>query len=139
MPCQVDKDRRHVSTHPVHARHDLAKLTRLHMHCDCLSNAMWSKKISRLYLDVQVQAEAEYDGVKPLLDGLPAQLPIKDDLPVQQPGLGLVDNAVAPVNEESLEGLPWEFIINKDARQEWGRMDRPFRSEALRCCSGPTQ
>ena len=88
---------------------------------------------------MQVQAEAEYDGVKPLLDGLPAELPIRDDLPVQQPGLGPVDNVVAPAHEESLEGLPWEFIINKDARQEWGRMDRPFRSEASWCCSEPMQ
>lgn len=27
----------------------------------------------------------------------------------------------------ALQSLPWEFIITRDARQEWAGMDRPLR------------
>lgn len=70
-----------------------------------------------------------------LLDQLlPAELPAKDVLAAQQPQVAQPEEVVAPMTEEqlvdSLIGLAWEFIINKDARQEWARMDRPFRSVA---------
>jgi len=71
--------------------------------------------------------------VNPLLDDLPTELPIKDALPLQQQGLNPEDKGPMPIDEDSLEGLPWEFIINKDARQEWARMDRPFRSAPVQC------
>ena len=81
---------------------------------------------------MQVKPGGEYDGVNPLLDDLPTELPIKDALPLQQ-GLNPEDKGPMPIDEDSLEGLPWEFIINKDARQEWARMDRPFRSAPVQC------
>lgn len=71
--------------------------------------------------------------MNPLLDDLPTELPIKDALPAQQQGLNPEDKGAMPIDEDSLEGLPWEFIINKDARQEWARMDRPFRSAPVQC------
>ena len=80
---------------------------------------------------MQGKPEAEFDGVRSaLMEQLPAQLPTKDDVAIHQPALA--PEVVAPLTEDqlvdSLVGLPWEFIINKDARQEWARMDRPFRS-----------
>ena len=71
--------------------------------------------------------------MNPLLDDLPTELPIKDALPAQQQGLNPEDKGPMHIDEDSLEGLPWEFIINKDARQEWARMDRPFRSVPEQC------
>ncbi len=66
------------------------------------------------------------------MDHLPAELPTKDELAPLQPVAAPAEEVAAPMSEEqlvdSLIGLPWEFIINKDARQEWARMDRPFRS-----------
>ncbi|KAA6421340.1 MAG: hypothetical protein FRX49_08618 [Trebouxia sp. A1-2] len=79
-----------------------------------------------------VKPGGEYDGVNPLLDDLPTELPIKDALPAQQQGLNPEDKGAMPIDEDSLEGLPWEFIINKDARQEWARMDRPFREKVIK-------
>ncbi len=79
----------------------------------------------------QVKPGGEYDGVNPLLDDLPTELPVKDALPLQRQGLNPEDKGSMPIDEDSLEGLPWEFIINKDARQEWARMDRPFRSASV--------
>jgi len=79
----------------------------------------------------QVKPGGEYDGVNPLLDDLPTELPVKDALPLQRQGLNPEDKGPMPIDEDSLEGLPWEFIINKDARQEWARMDRPFRSASV--------
>lgn len=60
---------------------------------------------------------------------LPAQLPAKDVL-TPRPDPADEEVVAEPVTDElhSLEGLPWEFIITKDARQEWARMDPPFRS-----------
>lgn len=62
---------------------------------------------------------------------LPDQLLAKD-VHSPQPDLADPEIVAEPVTEEqllhSLEGLPWEFIITKDARQEWARMDPPFRS-----------
>ena len=80
----------------------------------------------------QAKLLAEFDGDRPdLLPQLPAELPNKDDLEGQLPGVALPQGVEAPLTEDqlvdSLVGLPWEFIINKDARQEWARMDRPFR------------
>ena len=64
---------------------------------------------------------------------LPAELPGKDVLHGPQPGVAAPEDVVAPMTEDqlvdSLVGLPWEFIINKDARQEWAKMDHPFRSD----------
>ena len=68
---------------------------------------------------------------------LPAELPSKDAVHGLQPGVAAPEEVVAPMTEDqlvdSLIGLPWEFIINKDARQEWARMDHPFRSDLLQC------
>ena len=86
-----------------------------------------------LSLGVQIKPGGAYDGVNPLLDDLPTELPVKDALPLQQQGLSPEDKGPMPIDEDSLEGLPWEFIINKDARQEWARMDRPFRSAPVQC------
>lgn len=62
---------------------------------------------------------------------LPAQLPAKD-VHSPRPVQAAPEIVAEPVTEEqllhSLEGLPWEFIISKDAHQEWARMDPPFRS-----------
>lgn len=62
---------------------------------------------------------------------LPAELPVKDHLHGLQPGVAAPEDLAAPMTEDqlvdTLVGLPWEFIINKDARQEWAKMDHPFR------------
>jgi hypothetical protein len=95
---------------------------------------------------LQVKPGAEFDGVKSaLMDHLPAELPTKDELAPLQPLTAPVEEVAAPMSEEqlvdSLIGLPWEFIINKDARQEWARMDRPFRSATsvhITCCHHTT-
>ena len=63
------------------------------------------------------------------LPQLPSQLPERDILEGPQRAV-----ALEPVQSEdelidSLIGLPWEFIINKDARQEWARMGNKFRSD----------
>lgn len=69
--------------------------------------------------------------VADLLFRLPAQLPVKDQL-TPQPGFGAQEIMAAPMTEaqllESLDDLPWEFVITKNARQEWARMDPPYRS-----------
>ncbi|DBB04235.1 TPA: hypothetical protein ACH3X1_013259 [Trebouxia sp. C0004] len=80
----------------------------------------------------KVKPGAAYDGVNPLLEDLPAELPVKDALPALQQGLNPEDKGPMPIDEDSLEGLPWELIINKDARQEWARMDRPFREKVIK-------
>lgn len=77
---------------------------------------------------------AEFEGVRSdLMTQLPAELPSKDVVDGLQPGVAAPEEVVAPLTEDqlidSLVGLPWEFIINKDARQEWAKMDRPFRSD----------
>jgi len=76
-----------------------------------------------------------------LMDHLPAELPTKDELAPLQPLAAPAEEVAAPMSEEqlvdSLIGLPWEFIINKDARQEWARMDRPFRSATRVAVSTP--
>lgn len=82
---------------------------------------------------LQAKPGAEFDGMKSaLMDLLPAELPNKDDPAPLQPLTAPAEEVAASMSEEqlvdSLIGLPWEFIINKDARQEWARMDRPFRS-----------
>lgn len=84
----------------------------------------------------QARALAEFDGARSdLMTHLLAELPSKDLLDGPQPGVAPPEDVVAPLTEdqlvESLVGLPWEFIINKDARQEWAWMDRPFRSDLL--------
>ena len=84
----------------------------------------------------QARAVAEFDGARSdLMSHLPAELPSKDLLAGPQPGVAPPEDVVAPPTEDqlvdSLVGLPWEFIINKAARQEWARMDRPFRSHLL--------
>ncbi len=71
---------------------------------------------------LQVKPGAEFDGVKSaLMDHLPAELPTKDELAPLQPLAAPAEEVAAPMSEEqlvdSLIGLPWEFIINKDARQ----------------------
>ena len=44
---------------------------------------------------------------------------------------GPADADLQVLNEDDLVtklvGLPWEFVINKAARQEWAGMDRQFR------------
>ncbi|KAL0051116.1 hypothetical protein WJX82_002309 [Trebouxia sp. C0006] len=87
---------------------------------------------AELPLPQKAKPGAEFDGVKSaLMDHVPADLPTKDELAPLQPLAAPAEEAAAPMSEEqlvdSLIGLPWEFIINKDARQEWARMDRPFR------------
>lgn len=80
----------------------------------------------------KARALAEFDGARSdLMTHLLAELPSKDLLDGPQPGVAPPEDVVAPLTEdqlvESLVGLPWDFIINKDARQEWAWMDRPFR------------
>lgn len=80
----------------------------------------------------------EFEGARSdLMTQLPAELPSKDAVHGLQPGVAAPEEVVAPLTEDqlvdSLIGLPWEFIINKDARQEWARMDHPFRSDLLQC------
>lgn len=82
---------------------------------------------------LQARAVAEFDGARShLMALLPAELPGKDVVHGPQPGVAAPEEVVAPLTEDqlvdSLVGLPWDFIINKDARQEWAKMDRPFRS-----------
>ncbi|DBA81851.1 TPA: hypothetical protein ACH3X1_007570 [Trebouxia sp. C0004] len=89
-------------------------------------------KASQAELPQKAKPGAEFDGLKSaLMDHLPAELPTKDELAPLQPLTAPTEEVAAPMSEEqlvdSLIGLPWEFIINKDARQEWARMDRPFR------------
>ena len=90
---------------------------------------------SQSALSLQARALAEFEGARSdLLAQLPAELPSKDVMDSLRPGGGPPDALPAPGDDEdqlvdNLVGLPWEFIINKDARQEWARMDRPFRSE----------
>lgn len=98
--------------------------------CRFLHNLLASTFVSD---GLQAKPGAEFDGVKAaLMDHLPAELPTKDELAPLQPLTAPAEEVAAPMSEEqlvdSLIGLPWEFIINKDARQEWARMDRPFRS-----------
>lgn len=83
---------------------------------------------------LQSRAVAEFEGARSDLMGqLPAELPSKDVVHGLHFGVAAPEEVVAPLTEDqlvdSLVGLPWEFIINKDARQEWARMDRPFRSD----------
>lgn len=97
-----------------------------------------------------MRAISEFEGARSdLMAQLPAQLPGKDMQHGVQPGVAAPEEVVAPLTEDqlvdSLVGLPWEFIINKDARQEWAKMDRPFRSDLperpwhtqhlYRCCT----
>ena len=98
--------------------------------------------ISCCCVSLQARILAEFDGDSPaaLLPHLPTELPKKDNLEGHLPGVALPWGVEAPLTEDqlvdSLVGLPWEFIINKDARQEWARMDRPFRSASQITLSG---
>ena len=66
-------------------------------------------------------------------DRLPAELPVKDgaaqlqlnDVPLEAMIEELALDEDGMIKE--LVGLPWEFIVNKQARQEWAGMDRTFR------------
>lgn len=85
-------------------------------------------------LSLQVRAATKFEGARSdLMAQLPVELPGKDQEHGVQPGVAAPEEVVAPLTEDqlidSLVGLPWEFIINKDARQEWAKMDRPFRSD----------
>lgn len=67
-----------------------------------------------------------------LMAQLPAVFPEKDAWDRPQPGAAAPEDVAAPATEDqlldSLVGLPWEFIITKEARQEWAKMDPFFRS-----------
>ena len=87
---------------------------------------------------LQTRAVAEFEDARSdLMTQLPAELPSKDVVHGLQPGVAAPEEVVAPLTEDqlvdSLVGLPWEFTINKDARQEWAKMDRPFRSDLPQC------
>ena len=87
---------------------------------------------------LQARAVAEFEGARSdLMTQLPVELPSKDEVHGLHVGVAAPEEVVAPLTEDqlvdSLVGLPWEFIINKDARQEWARMDRPFRSDLPQC------
>lgn len=97
--------------------------------CECTTSVLATPCL-------QVRAIAEFEGARSdLMAQLPAELPGKDMQHGVQPGVAAPEEVVAPLTEDqlvdSLVGLPWEFIINKDARQEWAKMDRPFRSDLL--------
>ena len=96
---------------------------------------------------LQTAAEAELEAARAdLMMQLPAEPPAKDDWNQggPQPDMGAAPaDVAAPMTEDelidSLMGLPWHFVVTKDARQEWQGMDRPYRSDLHhwpRACSG---
>ena len=90
--------------------------------------------VLQLMLAMWLQAQAQHEAIWTALEGkLPTELPVRDE---GAEGQANIDNAPADadlqvLNEDdlvkSLVGLPWEFIINKAARQEWAGMNRQFR------------
>ena len=63
---------------------------------------------------------------------MPAELPVKDAAALGQANDGPADADLQVLNDDddlvkNLVGLPWEFVINKAARQAWAGMDRQFR------------
>lgn len=82
---------------------------------------------------VCLQAKAESSAMAALDDKLPAELPVKDGAAqLQMDGMpldGMLEEVALDEDGmiKELVGLPWEFIVNKQARQEWAGMDRHFR------------
>ena len=95
--------------------------------------AQTSEQHSLYRFIVQASGVVDYDGDTPnYLPQLPTQLPEKDILEGPQAAVALEPVQTEDELIDSLIGLPWEFIINKDARQEWARMGHKFRSACPR-------
>lgn len=81
---------------------------------------------------LQTGAKAELEAARAdLIMQLPAELPAKDEWNPDgpQPSVAAPEDVAAPMTEDeltdSLTGLPWQFVIAKEACQEWARRDRP--------------